>query len=155
MKQLSVIITILAILFSLNREQEQPAISSPNYAPIQPEALHKEYIRDSIQPSLPHRQWQIIIQETMLWPTVYGVTYQPAERTILILINVTTPHPRLTIQHELIHAKQMARGELVQQGQQWYWHGEPIDWNTDYSSRPWEVQARTQAEHWLSLHSLP
>lgn len=155
MKQLSVLITILALLFGLNREQEQPAISSPNYTPIKIEALHEEYIRDSIQPSPPNRQWQIIIQETLLWPTVYGVTYKPTERTILILINTLAPNPRLTIQHELIHAKQMVREELTQQGTQWYWQGQPIGWNSEYISRPWEVEARAEAQHWLDIHILP
>ena len=155
MKQLSIIITILAILLGINREQEQPTISSPNYTPFQIEALHREYIRDSIQPRLPERQWQIIIQETLLWPTMYGVTYKPAERTILILVNVTAPDGRLTLQHELIHAKQMVRGELTQQGNQWYWQGQPVDWNSEYTARPWEVQARTEAANWIRLHILP
>lgn len=48
-----------------------------------------------------------------------------------------------TVAHELVHAKQFARGELYQSSitAKHRWHGEWLEKNPDYWDLPWEIEA--------------
>lgn len=48
-----------------------------------------------------------------------------------------------TVAHEMVHAKQYARGELYESTRQskHRWHGEWLDKDPDYWDQPWEIEA--------------
>jgi hypothetical protein len=52
--------------------------------------------------------------------------------------------------HELIHAQQIIRGDLVQEGNIWYWKGEVVDWSISWANRPWEIDAEERAKSFIN-----
>ena len=52
--------------------------------------------------------------------------------------------------HELIHAQQIIKGDLVQDGDVWYWKGEMVDWSIAWGNRPWEIDAEERAKSFIN-----
>ena len=52
----------------------------------------------------------------------------------------------LTLAHELVHVKQMAKGQLRTVGGKTMWAGKPYKPSTEYLQRPWEIQAFSRQE---------
>lgn len=65
----------------------------------------------------------------------------------------------ITLAHELVHAKQIIKGQLSDTGKIWNYLGERIDCSTmSYVHLPWEKEAnsletRLYVKHWLDQHS--
>ena len=113
---------------------------------FQPLPEHIQYIQDSIQPPLPFNQIEIQIITKPLGPWIAGQTIQTNQTQFLILLNPAYHHNhRQTFYHELVHVKQMVRGDLKQVDTIWYWHNQPIDWQLPYHERPWELEAIKEA----------
>ena len=113
---------------------------------------HINYIQDSIQPPPPFNQIEIRINHVQLPIRIAGETRQITINQYLILLNPVYHHrAHQTMYHELVHVKQMVRGDLQQQDQVWYWKGQPIDWTLPYQERPWEQRAQREAQYIVSL----
>lgn len=71
----------------------------------------------------------------------YGVIY-------LIKINSkqTMKEIGLTLAHELVHVKQMIRGQLKTAKNSIMWVGKPYKKNMEYLEMPWEVEAFSRQE---------
>lgn len=71
----------------------------------------------------------------------YGVVY-------LVKINSkqTMKEIGLTLAHELVHVKQMIRGQLKTTKNSILWVGKPYKKNMEYLDMPWEVEAFSRQE---------
>lgn len=122
-------------------------LRAPKPQPIlQPQ--HRQYIQDSIQPPIPQHQIQIEIRVALLPPTIIGQTYPINPDQYLILLNpLHRSKWSLTLLHELVHVKQFRTKRLQWNAEtrEWYWLGQPCNWSTTWSARPWEQEADLQA----------
>ena len=141
-RPLIALILILSIkLIITNRETE------PNTLTLQFTEQHRQYIKDSInQPNLTTAQ--IYLEPVPLAKDIMGITIPLATNKYLILISPNYPDQEHTVQHELVHVKQMHTRALVKQADTWYWQEEPIDWQEPYEWRPWEQLAELEARLW-------
>lgn len=55
-------------------------------------------------------------------------------------------HIGLTLAHEMVHVKQMAKGTFKQYGSKNYWAGKLISKKTHYLDQPWEIEAFSRQE---------
>jgi len=70
--------------------------------------------------------------------------YRPREFMIRVDANMNKRRTMITLAHEMVHAKQYARGEMRDMMRREYtrWHKEPVDTdNTNYWDLPWEIEA--------------
>lgn len=124
--------------------------------PLQPyqfQPSHLQYIQDSIQPPIPQIPINILVIQTVLPPLTVATAHPFTDRTYIIRLNLM--HQPLwyeTMHHELVHIKQFVRHQLYVKGDQWYWLDQPIDWDTPYHIRPWEVQADLQALQYIEWY---
>lgn len=51
-----------------------------------------------------------------------------------------------TLAHEMVHVKQMAKGQLKSKGKSNYWNSKRFTKKTKYLDSPWEVEAFTKQE---------
>jgi hypothetical protein len=76
-----------------------------------------------------------------------GVTY---DYGIVYLIKIngkqTMKEIGLTLAHELVHVKQMIRGQLKTTKNSILWVGKPYKKNMEYLEMPWEVEAFSRQE---------
>jgi hypothetical protein len=52
----------------------------------------------------------------------------------------------ITLAHELVHIKQMVRGQLKTNGRSEFWMGKRYSSKTSYMNRPWELEAFAKQE---------
>ncbi len=76
----------------------------------------------------------------------------PRPHQVLIYLNKrsTITEQSITIAHEMVHASQYIRGDLVRiSDRSFMWKGRVIDniHRLRYESRPWEIEAMTLGEH--------
>lgn len=63
-----------------------------------------------------------------------------------------------TLAHELVHAKQIIKGQLCEQGNTWNFQGNKVDCSMmSYRQLPWEAEAhsmetRLYVKYWLGVH---
>lgn len=138
MRTLITIFTCCLAYYGLRAPKPQPILQQQ----------HIQYIQDSIQPPIPQHPIQIEIRVAILPPTIIGQTYPINHHQYLILLNpVHRSKWSLTLLHELVHVKQFRTKRLQynEQTSQWYWLGQPCNWSTAWSQRPWEQEADRQA----------
>jgi hypothetical protein len=141
MQRLLIALIVIILLPIVNKDKGKP---EPIQREIHFTEQHQQYIKDSInQTSLSTAQ--IYLQLTPLEKDIMGITIPLAKDKYLILISPKYPDQEHTVQHELIHVKQMHRGQLSKHHNTWYWQGEQIDWQEPYEWRPWEQLAELEA----------
>jgi hypothetical protein len=163
MRWLNYIVLLIYTLLHLQVEEQSPLKPQHpdqpqklTYYQFSPNQMHKDYIKDSIQPPAPYRPIQITTLSVPLQPNIKGLTEQIDPFHYLILLSPYWQDRDHTYMHELIHVRQLARKQLSKQGQIWYWNHKPIDWMQPYHDRAWEQDAETSAyqyEHfWYQKH---
>ena len=51
-----------------------------------------------------------------------------------------------TLAHEMVHVKQIAKGQLKSLGKSHYWNGKKFSYKSKYLYQPWEVEAFSKQE---------
>lgn len=144
------IITLLLVIWQI----AQPPTKLPTQ-PYQFQPSHLQYIQDSIQPPIPQIPITIYVEWRLLHPRTVGLAWPINEHTYLIELNPLWPELHYqTMHHELVHIKQFVRQDLEYNPitKQARWLGQPIDWDTPYHIRPWEVQADLQASEYIKWY---
>ena len=104
-------------------------------------------MRDSLQPNVPRIPWTINWEYQPLNYKIAGITRHIDDHYILIDLNPLYAYEwDHVFMHELIHAQQIIEGDLVQNGDTWYWKGEMVDWSITWGNRPWEIDAEKRAK---------
>lgn len=152
-----IILVILALIL-LNRQlnpNQDIEVNTTQVPYYKPQPYHLKYIEDSInQP--PYQKAIIHTEYIPLLPHITGQTLQLSPNNYLIVLNPLSTEQDHTYMHELIHVRQMHKGDLRKEGNTWYWQAELIDWQTPYQYREFEQQAEAQAiEYELQQGILP
>ena len=148
---------ILTHLFCVDLTKPKPKhipinnLISVDYKTWQPKDFHKEWIRDSLQPGIPQIPWTINWEYQPLNYRIAGITRHIDDHYILIDLNPLYAYEwDHVFMHELIHAQQIIKGDLVQNGDIWYWKGEIVDWSISWGNRPWEIDAEKRAKSFIN-----
>lgn len=140
---------LILVLFHFKIQNTRPI--QPEHFALQP--YHLQYIEDSIQPPPPYRPYRIQILQALLPPLILGQTFKTDKDEYLILLNpIHRDQWSTTLQHELVHVKQMAKLQLDQQDGEWRWQGQPIDWSQPWHLRPWEQAADQEAQSYIKWY---
>jgi len=118
------------------------------YQPFKFCAHHHQYIEQHIQRPIPEHQVQIIVHQSYTNPQIKGSTHQLTQNQYLIHLNqYWQQEHHSTMDHELIHVKQMVTRELerIPLTNIWLWKQDTINWNQPYLDRPWEQEARLKS----------
>lgn len=118
---------------------------------FQPQPQTQELITHTVKqwaqtnfPQPPHPQPKIYIAMAPLHFRMLGMTREIAPRTYMIDLNPYYSNTRLehTLIHELVHVKQMYQGRLKVKANTIEWLQADWAFNTPYSHRPWELEAK-------------
>lgn len=85
---------------------------------------------------------------------IYGDCLDEDDREFTIRIDVSIPIEEMvsTILHELVHTHQYLSGRLKHtHGNRVVYEGVVYDWNMDYDSRPWEIEAHAKEKRLMEL----
>ena len=77
-----------------------------------------------------------------------GLATKISDDIYVVTINSNQPVKDIgiTLAHELVHVKQMIRGQLKTNGRSEFWMGKRYSNKTSYMNRPWELEAFAKQE---------
>ncbi len=118
-------------------------------------AIRKSKKKDVVTKLVNHFAELLCVQKSRVIVTVISAVGYAAEHGAYGGVNVDGKHVTialdsrlsrfqtiLVLAHEMVHVKQVARGQLSYIGQQPHWLGRNLQ-HLPYEQRPWEVQAHS------------
>lgn len=117
------------------------------------EQLMQSYVR---QLKLENSKHQVVV---MLQPddvdiTLDGYTVPSDDPNITLVVLPSKAKPikmALALAHEMVHVKQLAKGQLKIHHKGYTWRGKAYPSKTPYAERPWEVEAYAKQEHLMQV----
>lgn len=87
-----------------------------------------------------------VTREDLEGQTGGTVPLDPIDSYVVLIKPDSLKEMGLTLAHEMIHVKQLAKGHLKQVNGVNYWRGKRYRKNHNYLSMPWEVEAFSKQE---------
>ena len=77
----------------------------------------------------------------------YAVPFDDLNVTLIVLPSKAKPaNMALALAHEMVHVKQLAKGQLKVHRKGYTWRGKVYPSKTPYAERPWEIEAYAKQE---------